>query len=202
MADTVAIAAAFETFLTELTPAELAALGAGVLLTGGLIAGADGKVSMRETLALGHSLLDGKRALGPAFTAKLIPAAHHAIEAVDVEMVQARQRLQQAQADRKAGKPLDADTEAWLEAVSQPMGLVVPHFERARAVRARMPEPVQVAFDDHIAHLLVRVAEASGRLLWWGEQINEDERQVARDLIGRFGVEIRDPEIRQKFKLG
>jgi hypothetical protein len=64
-----------------------------------------------------------------------------------------------------------------------------------------MPDDVREAFDAHVAHLMLHVAEASGGFVWWLPRISLEESQAARVLLARLGCEVRDPEVRAKFKL-
>jgi hypothetical protein len=189
----------FKAYVDALSNDEQEALGASLFLASTALIGADNDMTLRELLAMAKGLMAGSDALGPGFEPLIsrgkIGAEQHKIT-LERELADLRQKLKQG----LSAPELDA-MKAKLDSMSSLIDQITPLLARARQAADKMPPAVRVAFDDFVAALLVRIAEASGGFLWWGEKISNEEREAARKLLDALGVSVRDPEVRKKFAL-
>lgn len=73
--------------------------------------------------------------------------------------------------------------------------------EAARRALERMPAAERERYEAYMIEACVRVAEASAEYWGLGPRINEDERLLLRDIVGRLGLRVRGAEAREKLGL-
>jgi hypothetical protein len=67
----------------------------------------------------------------------------------------------------------------------------------------RAPGGLQAKVRDSLVRSLVTVAEASGGgFMGMGDKIDQSERNIIKVILGNVGIQVTDPAIRKKLKLG
>jgi hypothetical protein len=186
-------------FLTTLSTEDKEALGAALCLVGPAMCMADGSISIRELIATIKAASAATETLGPGFE-NLVEHGKNGAEQLQLDMQRDLIAIKEKLASNPSAEELDA-MKARTETFSSMTTMFAPHFIKAREILDRMPPDLRGAFDDFLATMLLRVAEASGGFLWWGEKISEQEREAARAMIAAFGISVRDPEVKKKFRL-
>lgn len=186
-------------FLSTLSTQDKEALGAALCLVGPAMCMADGSVSIRELIATIKAATAATETLGPGFES-LAQHGKNGAEQIQLDLHRELVALKEKLASSSSAEDLLALKER-VDTLSSVTSSFTPHFAKAREILDRMPPDLRGAFDDFLATMLLRVAEASGGFLWWGEKISEQEREAARTMIAAFGVSVRDPEVKKKFRL-
>jgi len=189
---------AFSSFVEGLSTAEKETLGASLLLVAPALCMADDSITLRELIAATKGTIAGAETLGPGLGLLL----DHGKNGADQFKLDMQRQLVALREKTGGEQPSEQpETPARVESLGSVVDIFTPQLVKARTILEKMPADLRGSFDDYIATLLLRVAEASGGFLWWGEKINAQEREAAQGLLGALGVTVRDPETRKKFGL-
>jgi hypothetical protein len=192
----------FDAFVKSLSDKEREALGGSISLSVVAMVWADEKASIRELIATVVGIAKGATEFGVAFSQGLIEPAGKVADELKAEIHAHLVDVKQSIANMRATGKVDPEASKRIEAIpSSVAALVAPRVAAGKAVLEKMPASIRPAFEDYVAHLLLRAAEASGGFLWWGQKISNDERKVAKEMLTTFGIVVRDPEVRKKFGL-
>jgi hypothetical protein len=166
----------FERFVDLLSDEDRGRLYGAVPFLTALVARADGKLSLREKLRRWRAFLETKTEIAESFVN----------ENASKEVNQYLDRLSE---------------ESKTLSLEEAQDHIVTELRKLGAIINQMPDTIRERFEAFVLASCLGVAEASGRILWSGEEISKEERSMLKLIVREVKLSIPDQKARALLEL-